>query len=356
MNSPLAKMAMKYLPQLATSQYQDNPLEEFLKQQAISKGGEWFAGRGTPTAVPDSSKNQYVNVGTRKSSFDQGLAGIAQDSNLEYGKQIKGLNELNQLTKDKTGWGLTEIFTDLWNDEGLTGKGKFMAGLASTLGPGLATYLALLGEGREAPVDAKDYRSAVDDYYAAKARGEDPNPADFGLAPTPAEDMIKGLRYDKDSDKYIDLEAQRAIRGNVSTQAGGGIAGLFGGGDVKRVNETLIEGDPRKGLLEVFNLREEANAPRRVGLASTDMMEMSDEVLKSKTGGVVGLALGGDLEKRGMVRGPGGPKDDKIPAMLSNGEFVMTAKAVDNAGGPKAMYGLMNKLDPESSRPPRSVT
>jgi hypothetical protein len=86
------------------------------------------------------------------------------------------------------------------------------------------------------------------------------------------------------------------------------------------------------------------------------MMEMSDEVLKSKTGGVVGLALGGDLEKRGMVRGPGGPKDDKIPAMLSNGEFVMTAKAVDNAGGPKAMYGLMNKLDPESSRPPRSVT
>jgi len=28
----------------------------------------------------------------------------------------------------------------------------------------------------------------------------------------------------------------------------------------------------------------------------------------------------------------------------------MTAKAVDNAGGPKAMYGLMNALDPESSK------
>ena len=54
--------------------------------------------------------------------------------------------------------------------------------------------------------------------------------------------------------------------------------------------------------------------------------------------------------KFGEISGPGGPKDDKIPAMLSDGEFVMTAKAVDNAGGPKAMYKLMNKLDPESSK------
>jgi len=54
--------------------------------------------------------------------------------------------------------------------------------------------------------------------------------------------------------------------------------------------------------------------------------------------------------KFGMIEGPGGPKDDKIPAMLSDGEFVMTAKAVDNAGGPQAMYNMMNKLDPESSK------
>ena len=52
----------------------------------------------------------------------------------------------------------------------------------------------------------------------------------------------------------------------------------------------------------------------------------------------------------GMIDGPGGPKDDKIPAMLSDGEFVFTAKAVENAGGPRAMYNMMNKLDPESSK------
>ena len=70
-------------------------------------------------------------------------------------------------------------------------------------------------------------------------------------------------------------------------------------------------------------------------------------------GGIIGLTKGGNPDyprKQGMINGPGGPKDDMIPAMLSNGEFVFTAKAVDNAGGPRAMYNLMNSLDPESSK------
>jgi len=61
-------------------------------------------------------------------------------------------------------------------------------------------------------------------------------------------------------------------------------------------------------------------------------------------------AMGGEFpRKQGQISGPGGPKDDLVPAMLSDGEFVMTAKAVDNAGGPRAMYNLMNRLDPDSS-------
>ena len=70
-------------------------------------------------------------------------------------------------------------------------------------------------------------------------------------------------------------------------------------------------------------------------------------------GGIIGLTKGGNADyprKQGMINGPGGPKDDMIPAMLSNGEFVFTAKAVDNAGGPRVMYNLMNSLDPESSK------
>lgn len=75
-------------------------------------------------------------------------------------------------------------------------------------------------------------------------------------------------------------------------------------------------------------------------------------------GGIIGLtmATGGEAypRKQGMIRGPGGPKEDLIPAKLSNGEFVFTAKAVKNAGGPRAMYDMMNKLDPESSKGPRA--
>ena len=77
-------------------------------------------------------------------------------------------------------------------------------------------------------------------------------------------------------------------------------------------------------------------------------------------GGIIALtkklAAGGETypRKQGMIKGPGGPKEDLIPAKLSNGEFVFTAKAVKNAGGPKAMYDAMNKLDPESSKGPRA--
>ena len=268
---------------------------------------------------------------------------------------LEGLDNLNTITKGARGdgkgiWG-GDLFTGLYNDEGITGKGKMLGSIASTLGPGLATYLALMGEEPEEEVDAKEYRSAVDDYYAALARGENPNPADFGLAPTPAEDMVKGLRYNQITDSYDDVPATRS--------ATGGLVGLWNGGDAVEEMQMDLAQNPQGELLETLKIRERANAPRRrSGLGGMDVMEnMSEEVVQAKTGGIIGLALGGNesLEKRGMVRGPGGPKEDKIPAMLSNGEFVMTAKAVDRAGGPKAMYNMMNKLDPESSRAPQSA-
>ena len=66
-------------------------------------------------------------------------------------------------------------------------------------------------------------------------------------------------------------------------------------------------------------------------------------------------------ETGGEVSGPGGPKDDAINAKLSDGEFVMTAKAVENFGngsrikGAKKMYKMMNKLDPESEKPSEAM-
>jgi hypothetical protein len=73
------------------------------------------------------------------------------------------------------------------------------------------------------------------------------------------------------------------------------------------------------------------------------------------TQGILGLSGGGSPKnfprKTGQISGPGTEKSDDIPAMLSDGEFVMTARAVRGAGGgsrregAKRMYALMHSLE-----------
>ena len=69
------------------------------------------------------------------------------------------------------------------------------------------------------------------------------------------------------------------------------------------------------------------------------------------------MAKGGDAQmtnfprRQGPINGPGTGTSDDIPAMLSDGEFVFTARAVRNAGGGSRrkgaarMYKLMKKLE-----------
>ena len=68
-----------------------------------------------------------------------------------------------------------------------------------------------------------------------------------------------------------------------------------------------------------------------------------------------GKAEGGEIDHfprmNGRIDGPGTETSDDIPAMLSDGEFVFTAKAVRGAGngnrenGMKNMYALMSKFE-----------
>ena len=71
-------------------------------------------------------------------------------------------------------------------------------------------------------------------------------------------------------------------------------------------------------------------------------------------GGIINLADGSKKyfpRKNGEIDGPGTGTSDDIPAMLSDGEFVFTAKAVNNAGGgdrregAKRMYQVMKNLE-----------
>ena len=79
-------------------------------------------------------------------------------------------------------------------------------------------------------------------------------------------------------------------------------------------------------------------------------------------GGIADMApaypmnTGGYPRRTGQIDGPGTEKSDSIPAMLSDGEFVMTARAVRGMGkgsrrdGAKKMYALMHQLEKNASR------
>tara|TARA_R100000008_G_scaffold78918_1_gene60238 strand:+ start:633 stop:2270 length:1638 start_codon:yes stop_codon:yes gene_type:complete len=86
----------------------------------------------------------------------------------------------------------------------------------------------------------------------------------------------------------------------------------------------------------------------------------TDKALRESqsTGGISEL----NLTAGGASNGPGTGTSDSIPAMLSDGEFVMTAKAVENFGGgdryegARRMYNMMNALDPNSEKPSEAKT
>ena len=105
---------------------------------------------------------------------------------------------------------------------------------------------------------------------------------------------------------------------------GTGILGkLIEGGQPKGDNTPIPE--PKKVYDQVFS--------------------MEDVLPYAKGGGVM------DLQDGGESKGPGTGTSDSIPAMLSDGEFVMTAKAVRGAGGgdrregARKMYEAMDRLE-----------
>jgi hypothetical protein len=234
-----------------------------------------------------------------------GLAGLGA-SKFGFGSKptISGFGEgkvdpkLFQAVLDKTGQTPQASKANIFSRVGsalFDSETKRPTALGTSLAVGLPAILAGLGAAQDArkaqPMDPADYQSAVDKMYGGQ------------FAPPPAERRIGDL------EQKITIP-QTSFQTSPPSRANGGIMGAMPN---EQVSYSAMDGSP------------------------TGLMTMAD---------------GGQSfpRKTGMIDGPGGPKDDKIPAMLSNGEFVFTAKAVNNAGGPKAMYNMMNKLDPESEK------
>ena len=99
-----------------------------------------------------------------------------------------------------------------------------------------------------------------------------------------------------------------------------------------------------KALRELV-LQQIVNAPTNYQ-GYEDMQVRSDLVPKVAQGGIMDLRQTG-----GLTLGPGTETSDDIPAMLSDGEFVMTGKAVRGFGngsrqaGAKKLYSMMHQAE-----------
>lgn len=171
------------------------------------------------------------------------------------------------------------------------------------------------------------------------------------------------------------MQALAGIGQAVGT-AGGIWASKDSSKDIKTDKEEIREGKALKGIkridVEGWRYKTDPQAERHVGpyakefkrefgvgdgktISGRDMLgvtmkavqDLAEEVEELKERRGLRKADGGKVHKgKGPVKGPGGPIDDKIPAMLSNGEYVLPADTVQKVG-----VGTLDRLVKETHTP-----
>jgi hypothetical protein len=188
--------------------------------------------------------------------------------------------------------------------------------------------------------------------------------ADRFKVPGGAEAVRRQLATNNASDAVVAAyaEASKVGLGQYLPMAGIGIAalGAMGGFEEEPVevpagSEGMMEGEGAGSkLLEKYPERYGINLGQIQTLSSypyttPQRLFGAGAPQRAATGGI--MSLDRYPRKNGHIAGPGTGTSDEIPAMLSDGEFVFTAKAVRAMGdgsrrkGAKRMYALMKKLE-----------
>tara|TARA_R110002167_G_scaffold128616_2_gene311037 strand:- start:1044 stop:2549 length:1506 start_codon:yes stop_codon:yes gene_type:complete len=122
----------------------------------------------------------------------------------------------------------------------------------------------------------------------------------------------------------------------------------------------LDASNPRRAAYEQWQGVEDKNSPAAQSLKSTwygtpsySTAQLSNLYGANPIQGITGGTPGAPIVAAagGEIMGPGTGTSDSIPARLSDGEFVMTARAVRNAGngnrdlGAARMYDMMNRFE-----------
>lgn len=162
------------------------------------------------------------------------------------------------------------------------------------------------------------------------------------------------------------LEKLKTAGFNVSTEQAAEIAKELAPGLMRKTLPLLGATTVLGGPLGLFKA-EDPPVPFDAfgGMTGRDLLQMYPERYAISQPGsnyaqLMGAANGGDISsfprRNGPIRGPGTETSDDIPAMLSDGEFVMTAQAVRGAGngsrqkGMQQMYDMMRTFEGRAPR------
>jgi len=145
---------------------------------------------------------------------------------------------------------------------------------------------------------------------------------------------------------------------NVIDLAGYGTLGYLGAKKAGLLEDDYDEEEEQPDRSDLAGF-----VPRETGAdllaANPEKYRLPDEALDpflfaNKGGMVQKMATGGFPRRQLLVEGPGTGTSDEIPAMLSDGEFVMTNRAVEGAdpsgngdryAGAKNLYGMMRNFE-----------
>jgi len=130
-----------------------------------------------------------------------------------------------------------------------------------------------------------------------------------------------------DADHNTDAYIQRLQSGRQTLIDN--ITALTGNADAAKAIADRVYQIPDQKAVKV--LTDTAEAQRALDDFSARLAEVTKtrvaNIIVNATNPNVGFGLGDGHADGGYIRGPGGPREDRIPAMLSNGEFVVNAAA-----------------------------
>ena len=260
--------------------------------------------------------------------------------------------------------GISGLGANLASGQGLSLGGGMRGAYANTLGTGLDSFnpMTIGKEFLKNPADMflKEGATGLDrfKFMDSFGLGSGSGSGDIGMFSTPEGgtgfDLNTILKFGGDTSKTIGQNAsiiEKIFGKDTLTKLliKFGVSKVLGDA-IKEENEDAQKEFDAKianyGKQSNFGVYDALINPGE--LVQAPDTSLTDVFATAADGGILDLDAGGEL------KGPGTGTSDSIPAMLSDGEFVMTAKAVRGAGGgdrregARKMYEAMDKLEAQA--------